>query len=81
MQLDRLERIDKLEETVGTLQGDYERLLRALQGRGVGDGEGEGSAGAGEKRERPKRKVVDEDEDEDDEVGDGEATLAKRPKT
>lgn len=82
MQLDRLERVDKLEETVGTLQGDYERLLRALQGReggveGAGVGVGVGVANGGERRERAKRKVVEEDDDDDVE----ETTLAKRPKT
>ncbi len=88
MQLDRLERIDKLDETVGGLQGDYERLIRAMQGRekedGKEEGAEEGSAGAnggggvveaGERRERAKRKVVVEDDDDEEEV-----SLAKRPK-
>lgn len=59
MQLERAERIDKVEQTVGELVGDYERLLRAMEGK---RGEGEG------RRERAKRKIVLEgDEDEDDE--------------
>lgn len=70
MQLDRLERIDKVEETLGEQQGDYERLLRGMAGRESGDlVEGEGSA---ERRERGKRKTVVEDGDEDeDEDGEG----------
>ncbi|KAL9117949.1 MAG: hypothetical protein Q9187_005513, partial [Circinaria calcarea] len=33
MQLDRLERIDKVEEALGEQQGEYERLLRGMAGR------------------------------------------------
>ena len=55
MQLDRLERVEKVEETVGEVVGDYERLLRGLEGKG------------GAKRlGRAKRRIVD-DEDEDPE--------------
>lgn len=62
MQLERAERIDKVEQTVGELVGDYERLLRALEGK---RGEGEGRRG------RAKRKVVldEADVDEDDDEG------------
>ena len=58
IQLDRADRIDKVEETVGDLVGDYERLLRgvearragkggegAVNGRGGGEGEGEEEGG------------------------------------
>ncbi len=67
MQLDRTERIDKVEQTVGEVVGDYERLLRglaerAMQAEGMENGAGEGS---GQRRERAKRKVVEDEEDED----------------
>lgn len=62
IQLDRRERIDKVEQTVGEVAGDYERLLRGME-KWAG-----GEAGAGsERRDRAKRKVVDEDEDDGDE--------------
>ena len=74
IQLDRADRIDKVEETVGDLVGDYERLLRGLEARKTDKG-GEGAVnGRAERRDRGKRKVVDEDEDEDeDEERDGDA--------
>lgn len=69
MQLDKADRIDKVEETVGDLVGDYERLLRGLEARKTGNGgEGVGN-GRAERRDRAKRKVVDEDEDEDEDEG------------
>ena len=66
-QLDRLEKIDKLEETLGGQQGDYERLLRNIVERAAkaGDEESNGNM-VSERRERGKRKVVDDDDDEDD---------------
>ncbi|KAL9025754.1 MAG: hypothetical protein Q9196_005476, partial [Gyalolechia fulgens] len=55
MQLERVERVEKVEETVGEQVGDYERLLRRM----------------GERKERRKKKrgrdEEDEDEDEDEE--------------
>lgn len=77
-QLERIERIDKVEQTVGEVVGDYERLLQGLASR-QGEGEGEGGAaqaeagtGAGAERtgrkgkERGKRKIIpDEDGDLD----------------
>lgn len=70
MQLDRTERIEKVEQTVGEVAGDYERLLRGLEG-----GQGSASAtGLG----RRKRKVVLDDEDEDDGDEAGEGSTAKR---
>ena len=84
IQLDRAERADKVEQTVGEVAGDYERLLRGMEKwkkaekeSGV-DGDdaaaavaGEG-AGFGEKRrERGKRKnIVEDDVDEDVAMGD-----------
>ena len=58
MQLERAERIDKVEQTVGEVVGDYERLLRAME----------------EKRPQSKRKValVEEDGDDDNEDTKGE---------
>lgn len=69
IQLDRLERIDKVEEALGEQQGDYERLLRGMTGR---EGEGEGAVdGIGERKERGKRKTVVDDEDGDKEEAGG----------
>ena len=65
MQLERAERIDKVEEALGEQGGDYERLLRGMMGRGEGGDE------VGVRRERGKRKIVDEDEDEDKDADDG----------
>jgi len=78
MQLDRTERIDKVEQTVGEVVGDYERLLRglaerAMKAEGMENGAGEGS---GQRRERAKRKVVDDEEDEEDEDGVGSTVVA-----
>ena len=72
MQLEHLDRIDKVEQTVGEVIGDYERLLRGMVEKAMkGDGiEGQASKN-GEKRERGKRKLVVED-DEDEDVGGGE---------
>ncbi|MCJ1289819.1 histone acetyltransferase 1 [Xylographa carneopallida] len=72
MQLDRAERIDKVEEALGEQGGDYERLLRGMEGKGDGDGE------VGVRRERGKRKVVDDDEDADEDEDGGDDREAKR---
>ena len=85
LQFDKAERIDKLEETVGSLVGDYERLLRGLEARKTPKGEEGAANGGGERRERRKRKVVDENEDEDgggdgDEDGEGQREV-KRSKS
>ncbi|KAG6999380.1 histone acetyltransferase type B catalytic subunit [Physcia stellaris] len=73
MQLEHLDRIDKVEQTVGEVIGDYERLLRGMVEKAMkGDDGVEGQASKnGEKRERGKRKLVVED-DEDEDVGGGE---------
>jgi len=73
MQLDRVERIEKLEQALGGVEADYARLLRALDSRGKGKavvGNGEGSAsGANGKRSSP------------DDVGiEGEEPVAKKVK-
>lgn len=71
VQLDRSERIEKVEQTVGEVAGDYERLLRGIEG-GKGTATETGSV-------RRKRKVVLDDEDEDDDAEQaGEASALKR---
>ena len=71
IQLDRGERVDKVEQAVGEVAGDYERLLRGMEKfRG---GEASGSSGG---RDRAKRKVVDEDDDDDDDDDDVDEEMA-----
>jgi len=65
VQLDRTERIDKVEQAVGEQAGDYERLLRGMDKWGAG----EEDAGSSERRDRGKRKVIEEDEDEEMDMG------------
>ena len=73
MQLDRAERVDKVEETVGEVAGDYERLLRGMEKWQGGE-----RSGGSERRDRAKRKVVDEDdEDDEDEGGAGDVKRAR----
>lgn len=62
-QLDRADRIDKVEQAVGEQAGDYERLLRGMEKWAGSDGD----AGPSERRVRGKRKVIEEDDDEEDE--------------
>lgn len=73
IQLDRVERIEKLEQALGGVEADYARLLRALDSRGKGKaavGNGEGSAsGANGKRSSP-----------DDVEMEGEEPVAKKVK-
>ncbi|KAL9634749.1 MAG: hypothetical protein Q9204_002870 [Flavoplaca sp. TL-2023a] len=75
-QLDRVERVEKCEETVGEVVGEYERLLRRMgeressgngrkggeeeEGGGEVNGDGIGDLG-GARRERGKRKVIEDD--------------------
>ncbi|KAL8689311.1 MAG: hypothetical protein Q9218_004988 [Villophora microphyllina] len=75
-QLDRLERVEKCEEAVGAQAGDYERLLRKMEGRkggGVKADQENGDAEAANgvladggkgRRDRGKRKVLDDEEEE-----------------
>jgi histone acetyltransferase 1 len=70
MQLDRVERIEKLEQALGGVEADYARLLRALNSRSavkIGNGKGSKS-GANGKRGSP-----------DDEI-EGEEPAAKKVK-
>ena len=69
IQLDRMERAEKVEQTVGEVAGDYERLLREMGkfGGSGGDSGGGASAEGSSGRSRGKRKaVVDDDDDDDD---------------
>ena len=67
VQLDRAERIDKVEQAVGEQAGDFERLLRGMAKWEDGGGDG----AASERRDRGKRKVVvEDDEDKEMEMGD-----------
>jgi histone acetyltransferase 1 len=52
IQLDRVERIEKLEQALGGVEADYARLLRAAEARGNPrvEGNGEGASGSGEGR-------------------------------
>ena len=76
MQLERGERVDKVEEAVGEQAGDYERLLRGMgkwegEGGGAGGEGGKGGVGGERRRERGKRKnVIADDDDDEDEDGD-----------
>ena len=74
-QLERPERIDKVEETLVDQQGDYERLLRGVEERRIRERDEEearrlnGDVPSSAER-RAKRKIVDvESEDEEDSGG------------
>lgn len=70
MQLERMERVEKVEETVGEQVGDYERLLRRMKEREAEGDRDEVTVGrrepvvgtGGSRRDRGKRKVVDDEE-------------------
>lgn len=68
MQLDHLDRIDKVEQTIGGILEEYERLLHGLvekAKKGERDIDG-GASTSGEKSRRRKRQsIIEEDEDED----------------
>ena len=64
IQLDRAERVDKVEQTVGEQAGDFERLLRGMENWDGGE-----SGGSSERKDRGKRKVIADDEDEDEDMG------------
>lgn len=73
IQLDKSERIDKLEGTVEGVELDYLRLLRALGERGE-----KGIEGTNGKNGNGKRRVVDDDGEEDIEA---EGPVGKKVKT
>ncbi|MDI1488894.1 MAG: histone acetyltransferase 1 [Ramalina farinacea] len=70
IQLDRAERADKVEQTLGEVAGDYERLLRGMQKWKEAEEKShevdEEKAGrSGERRDRGKRKIVEDEDDSD----------------
>lgn len=71
-QLDREERVEKLEATVENVLVDYERLLELAEKRGARGAEEESGSGGVAVRRGKRKVVVDEDEDEDDEDDDAE---------
>ncbi|KAL6716901.1 histone acetyltransferase 1 [Lecanora helva] len=73
IQLDRLERIEKVEQTCSEQKEDFERLLRVMLAREEQAVDGGSSPG---RRDRGKRKNVIEDDEDDVEMGD-----AKRAKS
>jgi histone acetyltransferase 1 len=65
IQLDRVERIEKLEQALGGVEADYARLLRAAETRGKPrvEGNGEGTSGSGEgKSEKNGKRSSPDDE-------------------
>ena len=81
IQLDRLERAEKVEETVGEVAGDYERLLRSMANWGAsGAGRGADAVSKAGRLERNKRKILDDEEDEDHEMEEAEPS-AKRARS
>ena len=79
IQLDRLERAEKVEETVGEVAGDYERLLRCMANWGSsGAGRGADAVSKAGRLDRGKRKIIDDEEDEEDKQG---QTGAKRARS
>ena len=71
IQLDRLDRCDKVEQSVGEIVGDYERLLRGMQKwKEAEEKSGEDATGGAEASEvrplRGKRKVLEDDDGEED---------------
>ena len=83
IQVDRAERIDKVDMTVNEIVGDYERLLRhinewetAEKKSKAGNGVEEGPSRS--RIDRAKRKVMDDEEDdEDDEMDSSSPKRAK----
>ena len=68
MQLERDERIAKVEETVQSVQADYERLLERMKKLKADEMVDKGTASS---RQRGKRKTIVEDEDEVDDGDEG----------
>jgi histone acetyltransferase 1 len=74
IQLDRTERVDKIEQTVADQATDYERLLREMESF-----LGASVSGSSERSDRGKRKMVVESDDEDEEMGGDEKRLHSVP--
>lgn len=69
IQLDRLDRCDKVDQSVGEIVGDYERLLNGMQKWNEAEERSDerkvGEAEASEPRQpRAKRKIIDDDDEE-----------------
>ena len=72
MQLEHLDRIDKVEQTVGEISGDYERLMLAMVEKATNgeNGLNEESSSSVPVRQKAKRNlVIDLSDDEDEDVG------------
>lgn len=78
-ELELLDRVEKLDDTVRNVEEGYEITLDALEGRLPSPEEESGAASSGR---REKRKLtVEDEEDEDEEAEESNGTpLAKRPK-
>ena len=73
-QLDLFERIEKVDQTVSEVAGDYERLLRAMAAAKKGSSNGTPVRG------RRKRNVIDDDGDDEEEEEEEEEDGAGRGK-
>ena len=81
IQLDRLERAEKVEQTVGEVAGDYERVLKGMAKWGAGGaGRGGDAVSKAGRLERSKRKILEDEEDEDYEMEEAEPS-AKRARS
>lgn len=66
IQMDREDRIEKLEETMDSIQSDYERLLALADKRARQASNIEIASDGAAKKSRKRKVVVDDDEDSDD---------------
>ena len=91
IQLDRGERADKVEQTVGEVAGDYERLLRGIEkwktaeressGIGIKGSKDAAAASSAEgKRDRGKRKIISDDDEDGDDMNVGNDSKRARSK-
>ncbi|KAL3419297.1 histone acetyl transferase HAT1 [Phlyctema vagabunda] len=76
-QLDRSDRIEKLDQTIGSVEADYARLLRALDNKRGAAGSKDQGEGVEKKTSGTKRSSPDDEDDEDE----PEAPAAKRART
>ena len=79
IQLDRLERIEKVEEAVGEQAGDYERLLAAMTLKELEKLEnGQENANGATSSRKAKRKLIVDDDDDDDGGGTSDGSAFKK---
>lgn len=79
VQLEREERVQRLEATVDSVESGYEKCLERVEKREATAGGGDGiseSEGVASKKRLGKRKVVDEDEDDVEEGAEVERVVA-----